>query len=76
MLDKTQKKNIFLILLEKYTVNDIINYGILPKSTLYRRLKDLNGDLIDLNKHGFMFSTFEQHYREVVEEKINDLKND
>jgi hypothetical protein len=41
-----------------------------------RRLKDLNGDLIDLNKHGFMFSTFEQHYREVVEEKINDLKND
>jgi len=41
-----------------------------------RRLKDLNGDLIDLNKHGFMFSTFEQYYRELVEEKMNNLKND
>lgn len=41
-----------------------------------RRLNDLNGDLIDLNKHGFMFSTFEQYYRELVEQKMNDLKDD
>lgn len=41
-----------------------------------RRLLDLNGDLIDLNKHGFMFSTFEQYYRELVEQKMNDLKDD
>ena len=42
MSHKYQKKIIFLRLLEKYTVNDIINLGILSKATLYRRLKDLN----------------------------------
>ena len=41
-----------------------------------RRLGDLQGSLIDLNDHGFMFKTFEQHYREKVEEKLNDLKDD